>query len=289
MNKIFTHMTPIPYPETEHDRFFHSATPPYFKSKEEVWAELSKTLTEKPQANVIRFRSYLLPAAAAAVFVLLLGSFLVMRYYTASVISGYGEFKTAQLPDGSVVELNAGSRLSYHPLWWRFERIAGLAGEGYFNVAKGKTFRVRSENGSTEVLGTTFTVYARPDEYRVTCFTGAVKVASVTGQEAVLSPNYQARVSPDGHIIVSREKTPETINAWITGMFSFNAYPLRLVLNEIERQFNVRILFEPDKEYLYTGHFSKDKPVGEVLELIFKPFGLKFVQKSEGIFEVLSN
>jgi ferric-dicitrate binding protein FerR (iron transport regulator) len=289
MNEIYRHMNPALEPETIHDRFFLAAALPFEKSKEEVWESLSEKLMERPPARIVRFRTYRLQAAAAAMIVLLVSVFLVMRYYTVSINSAHGEFQTAQLPGGSIAELNAGSRLSYHPLWWEIKRIVRIEGEGYFEVAKGKEFQVRSENGFTEVLGTTFTIYARPDEYRVTCFTGSVKVVSGTGQEAILSPDYQARIGSEGHIIVSREKMPEIVNSWITGMFSFTAHPLRLVLDEIERQYDVRIIFQPQREYLYTGHFSKEKPVGEVMELIVKPFGLNFVQRSERSFEVLPN
>jgi ferric-dicitrate binding protein FerR (iron transport regulator) len=285
MNEIYQHMNPIPQPETEHDRFFQSAGLPFDRLKEEVWESLSGELTEKPPARVVRFRPSRLLTAAA--IVLLLGTFLVMRYYSVTLTSGHGEYQSALLPDGSGVELNAGSRLSYHPLWWRFSRLVSFEGEGYFEVARGKTFQVESKRGTTEVLGTSFTIYARSDEYRVTCFTGAVKVISGTAQHAILSPDYQARIDAGGNIIVTRETMPENVNGWISGMFSFIAHPLRLVLEEIERQYDVRIIFQTNEEYLYTGHFSRDKSVEEALGLICKPFGLNFALRSDRAYEIL--
>lgn len=289
MSKIYAHINPIPDPGTAHDRFFLAAGLPFDRSKEEVWESLNEKLTEAPPARVARLRPLRLMAAAAALLVMLLGTFLVLRFYSITFTSGHGELQSVLLPDGSDVKLNAGSKISYHPLWWRFSRIVRFEGEGYFEVEKGNAFRVMSDNGTTEVLGTSFTIYARPDEYRVACFTGAVKVVSGTAQEAVLSPDYRARIDSDGNIIVSREKVPGMATPWISGKFSFTAQPLRLVLDEVERQYNVSVAFQSDREYLYTGHFSREKPVEEVMELICKPFGLTFAQRSDGSFEVIPN
>ena len=72
-------------------------------------------------------------------------------------------------------------------------------------------------------------------------------------------------------------------------MFSFKARPLRLVFDEIERQYGVDIVLQGEGNYLYTGYFSRNKPVEEVLELVCKPFGLTFARNSEKSFEVYQN
>ena len=71
--------------------------------------------------------------------------------------------------------LNAASRLQYHPYWWRFERQVKLEGE-VFLVKPGTLFKVVSEKGTTEVLGTEFNIYSREKNYSVFCQSGTVKV-----------------------------------------------------------------------------------------------------------------
>jgi len=276
-------------PESSRDPFFSRVKPPFEKTKEEVWDDLAGMLEDKKEAKVLPIRRNRWLIAAAAAAVILLAASVVMRYYTVSVAAPDGNLLSYSLPDGSKVEFNAGSELTYYPYWWGISREMKFQGEAYFEVEKGKSFRVHSENGTTEVLGTSFTIYARQDEYRVACFTGAVKVTSPSRQEVVLNPDYRAVVNSAGDIKVSREESHSNSKIWMKGMFSFSARPLRLVLDEIERQYNVRIIYKPLKEYSYSGYFSKDKSVEEVLGLVCKPFGLTFARTSDDSFEIYQN
>lgn len=272
-----------------HDRFFQMVETPFERNREQIWELLETRLSTPAVPAVIQFPTYRVLMAAAAILVLLLGTFAVMRYYKASTVAEYGKILSCNLPDGSSVELNAGSRMSYHPLWWRFSRSLKFEGEGYFDVQKGKLFRIISPNGTTEVLGTSFTIYARADEYRVACITGMVRVVSPAGKEANLTPDYTASIKNDGNIMVTKEEIPQYTSSWVNGMFSFTSRPLRLVLDEIQRQYNVTINLRDDREYFFTGYFSKDKPLEELLELVCKPFGLTFAKRSAGVYEILQN
>jgi ferric-dicitrate binding protein FerR (iron transport regulator) len=273
----------------DHDNFLEKAKVPYEKSKEEVWDALESKLGDKPAGRVVQFRPRGWVAVSAAILLLLAGTFLVLRFYSVSLKTAPGELLAYTLPDGSTVNLNAGSSINFHPFWWRYERKIRFEGEGYFQVEKGEKFSVKSDIGTTSVLGTRFTVYSRQKEYRVTCLSGAVKVVSNTDKEVILGPEYRAEVNPDGFIVVSKEKSPEIIHSWIDGMFSFTGRSLRLVFDEIERQFNVTVEFQTDEEYLFTGYFSREKPVEEVIELVCKPFGLNFARRSEMAYEVFPN
>lgn len=287
MKQHYDHMVPGSDPESGQERFFRHAGPPYGRTKEQAWEELQGRLGERPPARVVRFGTSRVLALAAAVAVLLLGTFLVMRYYSVSISSGPGQLMGCSLPDGSRVELNAASGLSYHPYWWRFSRVVEFQGEGYFEVEKGKEFAVISDNGTTRVLGTSFTVFSRDEEYRVACLTGKVRVESPQGSQTVLIPGHTAEVAEDGSISVGVMEDAKNAASWITGMFSFRSRPLRLVLDEIQRQYGIAIRFEDNEGYRFTGYFSKDKPVEEVLALVCKPFGLNFVKHSDTSFEVM--
>jgi ferric-dicitrate binding protein FerR (iron transport regulator) len=185
--------------------------------------------------------------------------------------------------------MNADSRMAFKPLWWRFARKLNFEGEGYFEVEKGKKFEVVSDFGRIVMLGTSFNIYSRDSEYKVTCFTGKVKVISFTSDEAVLSPEYEARVDSDGNIVVWKDQNAGVSNAWINNMFNFTARPLIQVLNEIGRQYDVTIQLKTKLDYSYTGYFSKDKPVEEVLTLVCKPFGLTFARISEKEYDIYQN
>jgi ferric-dicitrate binding protein FerR (iron transport regulator) len=273
----------------ETEGFFRELEVPYSKSREEAWAAIEEKMTEKPFAKIIVFRSRKLIFAVAASFALLAGVFSVLRLYTTQVYCPDGQHLSHSLPDGSKVEMNADSKISYKPLWWRFSREVRFEGEGYFEVEKGDAFTVSSTAGSTEVLGTSFNIYSRNSEYKVTCLTGKVKVTSFSMAEVVLTPEYSASVNSAGAIVMTKELKAADVHSWTINMFTFTSRPLDLVLKEISRQYNIRITMKSPADYIYTGHFSRNRPVEETLALVCTPFGLNFAKISENEFEISQN
>ena len=210
---------------------------------------------------------------------LLIAVFSVFRFYTTTIQSPAGQHLTASLPDGSTVELNAQSKISYKPLWWRFSRTVNFEGEGFFKIVKGEKFSVSSKLAKTVVLGTSFNIYARGAKYEVSCYTGKVKVVTKSKNEGVLSPGYKAKLSLDGKVVIYKSENNESSISWIDNKFIFTAIPLHMVFEEIERQYDVQINLPEGIYFSYTGYFTKDKPIEEVLALVCKPFGLTFVVK----------
>lgn len=269
--------------------FFRKLEVPYERSREEVWGSLANRMADKPAGKIVAFNSRRLIYAAAAVIILLAGVVSLLRFYTTTVYCPSGQHLSYNLPDGSTAALNAETKLSYKPLWWRFSREMTLEGEAFFEVERGKKFTVFSQIGRTEVLGTSFNIYSRDNEYKVTCLTGKVKVISFASAEAVLSPEQAAQINSKGGIAISREVKASDSHAWTNDMFSFTSRPLALVLHEIGRQYDVSITLKSPVDYLYTGYFTKNRPLEETLTLVCTPFGLTFAKISEKEFEISQN
>lgn len=271
------------------DQFFNKVEISYEKHKDEIWQEVSGKLDNKYNPDGVKFvqrKSYL---AIAAVLIVLIGIASFMRFYNKTIESTRGNHVFTVLPDGSSAELNAESSLVYYPFWWRFSREVFFEGEGFFEVVEGKDFIVSSSNGSTRVLGTSFNIYSRDNNYRVTCFTGTVMVISKSKKESVITPDYMAEVNDKGEISVEKLNNPEITVSWIDNMFIFTSTPLKKVIHEIERQYDVNIHHPDNLNYLYTGNFPRDIPVDKVLDLVCKPFGLSFVQSSEREYQIIQN
>lgn len=252
------------------------------KSKEQVWAELSHALDTGMASEGKSPVTRMLWAMAASI-ALLLGMATFARFYSKELSAGYGQHISAILPDGSEITLNAGTEVKYHPLWWRFDRKVNLVGEAFFDVAKGKRFDVVSPNGTTTVLGTRFNVYARGDQYEVTCYSGEVRVVSrLSGHVLDITPGEQASLNNDGSLRLSKMKDPKVPVSWMNNMFMFTATPLSVVFEEIERQYAVEIVFKGENQYLYTGNFSRNQPVEQVLKMVCRPYGLDFVTTEKG-------
>jgi len=256
---------------------------PWEKSKAQVWDELERKIDvqDRSPEPVVRTLSGRQWFALAATVTLLLAVAGFMRFYTVKTFCPYGVHTAVELPDGSEVELNAYTRIAYHPYWWFISREVDLDGEAFFQVEKGKKFRVVSSNATTEVLGTTFNVYSRGEDYIVTCHTGSVKVTDRASKKSViLSPEEKSVLNPKGGFTVSRVPDPRTEPGWTKNLIMFGSTPLQLVFEEVERQFGIVIETTEELQEVYSGNFSLDQPVENILSLLCVPFDLEYERQS---------
>lgn len=262
------------------------------KSKEQVWAEL-EGLLEKPvqaPAKVRTIFSDQLKIAASIILIASLGVLAGLRFYTTTINCLPGQQKTAQLPDGSTVQLNAQSSIKFNPYWWKINREVNLEGEGYFKVQKGKKFTVISNQGSTAVLGTSFNIYARDNDYEVTCLTGKVNVvAKQTKDQIIITPNQMVKLNAEGNLDTNLHVDAKLATQWTNGKFIFTQVPLHKVLSEIGRQYNVSIKNIENLNELYTGSFSKEPDVETVLDLISATFNISYTKSDLDVYTIQEN
>lgn len=280
------------YNKGELDKFLKTATIPYKKTKDDVWVELDKFI-DKSQSNspeIVKSATKVLSLwqmGIAASIIIVLGLVSFMRLYTINIETFPGEHTSYILPDNSTVEINSNSELTYHPYWWNISRKINFSGEGYFKVEKGKKFEVISNSGTTTVLGTSFNIYARSDDYNVTCITGKVKVVvAESNYSVILNPDEKAELNVNGILNIEKLNKPKQIISWVEGNFVFTAEPISKVFEEISRQYNVKINFPKTTDLTYTGNFTKQKSVNEVLSLVCKPFEIKFEKNPNGDYTI---
>lgn len=253
--------------------------PKWSKSKEEIWSEHFETLTSKesePLVSTVRFGRYMRYLSAAAIVLI----FLIPAIYTRSLVTKKGEHLSFNLPDGSMVSLNAESKMTYKPLIWWVNRAVKMDGEAYFEVKRGAKFSVSTENGVVKVLGTKFNVFSRGEIFSVSCISGRVEVRS--DGVVVLENNKRAFLGSDGKLIVEQVQEIEKIISWRTDLFYFTETPLEDVIDEISRQYNIDIEYSDINSYIYTGNFSKESSIETVLEIVTLPFGLKPEKSQKG-------
>jgi len=153
------------------------------------------------------------------------------------------------LPDGSIVMLNASSRLSYPEKFTGETRQVELSGEAFFEVAKDSTkpFVVKTDELSATALGTSFNVKAYPDS-------DIVSVALVTGKAAVnrkgclapmlLEPGEAAGFNRKTGIM-GKEKFDYRVEVcWKDGILYFQETPIDEVFRRIEQWYGVSIIPE---------------------------------------------
>ena len=234
-----------------------------------------RSLTNTKVIQLNPFKKFL--RVAAALVILLTGTYFYVNSLDATVTTQYAENKEIVLPDNSEVILNADSKVTYSKDKWDDNRNITLEGEAFFKVAKGKRFTVATDAGEVVVLGTQFNVENRKGFFEVTCFEGLVSV-SFNGKDTKL-PAGNSFVAINGKI-VSGETPIATTPSWINAESSFKSIPLKYVLDEFQRQHNIVVKTKNiDINQLYTGSFS-NTDANLALQSISTPSRIKF--KLEG-------
>jgi ferric-dicitrate binding protein FerR (iron transport regulator) len=262
---------------------------PFAKSKDDVWEEINKKIDLQEPTKKSKTINLKFAYGIAATLLILISVSSLLLFQKVSIDNPSGSHLSKILPDGSIIELNAQSSVEYYPYRWYFSRTLYFEGEAFFDVKKGKKFTVVSDLAQTSVLGTSFNIYARNKEYDVTCITGKVKVTSNNQNEGILTAGYQASLNQNGEVIVYKSQDSKSSISWKDHKFIFTAVPFWRVIQEIERQYAVNIEIPEDIQLSYTGYFTRDKSIEEVLNLVCRPFGLNFVEESGTKFIILKN
>ncbi len=178
------------------------------------------------------------------------------------------------LSDGTQIWLNAASSITYPTVFTGDQRNVTITGEVYFKVAtdKSRPFRVKAGDRMTvDVLGTEFNINAYEDGHTITTtlLQGAVKVGNSQSQQ-VLSPGQQAQAANEegGKIRVIDEADLEQAVAWKNGMFYFKRDDIEAVMKQIERWYDVQVLFNKKSRFHFTGKVPRQSNVSQVLKTI---------------------
>ena len=252
---------------------------PHKRSKAEAWEMLASQIDERPSKG-LRLRPYVLISIAASLSLIIIISYILFAL-PESVKAPKGEHVSHILPDGSQVWLNADSKISYRDFNQNGERKVALKGEAYFDVREGGQFEVTGEYGTVLVLGTSFNVSQR-EGLHVSCFKGSVRVTSKDGQQLILKAGNTARTQNNKLTNPSRFNA-EKEASWLTGDFYFEGASFEQVLKELERQFNVEVVYEKKDPRIYTGYFN-NRDLDEALQLIFQPMSLSYKKEGNKIY-----
>ena len=213
----------------------------------------------------------------AAVLVVGLGLFYFFySNNTMHVETLAGEKRTIELPDASVVVVNALSELSYNSKSWEDNREVRLEGEAFFDVTKGASFDVKTATGTITVLGTEFNVKQRSGYFEVKCFEGKVRVeAGEFSEDLEAGENF--RLTKNDLLLGSNlHKEPQ----WMNNLSSFQRVPLSEVVAEMERQYNIKVVLrDVQPNILFTGAFVHGD-LDLALKAVTVPLDLQYERES---------
>ncbi|MCD8435199.1 FecR family protein [Tenacibaculum dicentrarchi] len=262
--------------------------------------EINKTAFFKKTESIKKknnFKKLFFKYAAAAIIILSTSFFayLITQPQKIYIATTYGEQKEVTLSDGSVVWLNASSKISYKE---NSPRTIRLEGEAFFEVAKDKEhpFTVETpDNVIVKALGTSFNIksYKENNYYETVLFTGKVAVGATNSEKnrIIMLPNDKIRIlKKNKHVLKSVITNKRNTISWRDGKIQFKNKTFKEIATDFKNQYNLKFHFENEKvsNIKFTGTFEKTMPIREILEIlkITKPFEYRFnAQKNTWIIK----
>lgn len=201
-----------------------------------------------------------------------------------------GQKMTKQLPDGTIVHLNAGSELRYPQHFKGAIRSVTFSGEAYFEVAKDSLhpFVITTLHTRTTVLGTAFNLRALPSEKKTEVVVREGKV------RFSLRSNPKAQVlltaSEKGTYVPGKRLREQVVyvgkyTAWMENKLIFDDQKLEDIVPILERWYGVKIELKSKElnELRYVGQFQ-NVSLPSLLRSMSYALDFQFQQKGNTYF-----
>jgi ferric-dicitrate binding protein FerR (iron transport regulator) len=188
--------------------------------------------------------------------------------------TGIGESEIVLLADGSTIEMNANSKLSFKRFGWSEDRVVDFEGEAFFDVQPGNDFTVNIPSGTISVVGTQFNVRDR-NNLKVQCYEGSIVFTSNREQTPI-----QLSQGMELHFLGGEMLHKQFEGAkpdWTHGFSTFNEQPFNEVLDELALQFPITFKLDSiNTDRLFTGRFSYHN-LEDALKTTMEPMGITYV------------
>lgn len=262
----------------------------YLEAEDLVWKDLNlkRKVVELPAR---RFSNYYLKVAAIILGVLSV-SFVAYKLMdqpgdiqvaitTVERVAPPGSKLTTRLPDGSIVTLNSGSKLTFPERFEETDRNVRLLGEAFFEVEHDpdKPFVVTMGGDEVKVLGTSFNIRSYPDDEDVTVSvaTGKVAYKVSSGKEVILQVNESVTYNAKQDILTKGIVNPLQAFGWKDRILYFKGSSWDQVLKELNRWYGVD--FEVSGDFGNTGTYSgefKNATLSQVLNSLAFVYRFRF-------------
>ena len=275
----------------------HSPRPPKEHSAEKSFSRLMARI--QPDNNSIdifrqRANRYRMWMAAATVAMLIAMSGWLYNIVSDSepafivASNNTGIVQKVTLPDGTIINLNTCSRLTYPESFSGKSREVFLDGEAYFDVAHDKRhpFIVRAGELKIRVLGTKFNVNASTLVPQITATLIEGSIEAVTGKKNILmKPNQQLKYdTSSGRVSLTELTNASREIRWTQNVWVLSDTPLLDICQRLEQQFNIKIIIMNDELIgkSFTGEFYTNESLESILKTmqISTPFEYEYKGKN---------
>lgn len=207
--------------------------------------------------------------------VMMLGYFHLTNQSTDYIVqTAEGDCVKVFLPDGSFVNVNENTSLSYHHGLFAKDREVELNGEAYFEVKHDKShpFVVFHKGISAKVLGTKFNIQTKKNLFIATLIQGSLEISQKDKKEDFLmKPNQQVIVDMTTHdaSMIDISDGKESI-FWVTGRMSYKDKRLEEIVESLKSQYDIQVQFANDavKNQRFTCTFSTENSVEDIFKIL---------------------
>lgn len=181
------------------------------------------------------------------------------------------------LPDGTVVWLNAGSRLAYSQGFGVKDRNVRLEGEGFFEVEKNEQlpFCVHTSSVCVQDLGTAFNFRDYPDdkEAEVILAEGCIRLENLVrkGSPELMKPGDRIVVDKHTGTLVRDTYDANLANQWTGGRLIFDGESIETIARKIEQCYHVSVTLASEglEDCHFYGTFIRmENSLTEVLDAL---------------------
>lgn len=254
---------------------------------------IEESSAPKPRNKLYRIYKVTAWAAVAAIFISVILFALIQRkedQRITSIIAPQNGISKIQLPDGSKVWLNSGSKLTYKNNYDSKCREVSLLGEAFFDVVKDPShpFIVQTTTIKIKVLGTAFNVrsYANDITSEATLLRGRIELTILKNpdRQYILKPSEKMTIdnsplSEEKPITTDLKPAKEEIPAvalskmhqsegavlpsealWMEDIIAFDNTDFDEIAKKMERKYNLAIVFKDEKtsKLKFTGKFKNE-------------------------------
>jgi len=244
------------------------------------------SLKDKKQQPKVKKLNFQLAYKVAASVAIIAMAFYFFSTKTTVYATQFAEKTSFELPDNSKVNLNADSKITFKEKNWKNSRNLNLQGEAFFSVKKGSKFTVNTKLGSVSVLGTKFNVIVRDNYFQVTCYRGLVSAKYKNKTIKVpAGTSFKVNNNQSGKTFAISDSLP----SWIKNFSSFKSMPYHFVIEELERQYKIKIAYNPNlANTLFTGNFTHTN-LTTALKAVTVPLNLTFKTVSDHKVRFIQN
>lgn len=207
------------------------------------------------------------------------------------IVVPFGRRHSVTLSDGTIVQLNSGSKLVFPAKFSDTKREIFLKGEGYFEVAKdaGKPFIVNTEYINVKVLGTHFNISAYENEKSASAVLveGSVEVYNnnfFKNDLCKIEPGQGCFFTENASGFKIQNVDVEEYVSWKDGFFQFKDQPLENIAKKVEKYYNKTISIDDNElaHRIISGKLVLASRIEETMDFLARTTKSRYILKENG-------